>query len=50
MTPRVRVLLLLVAVVSAAGCAAPREETWIGSNVGVTVDSSAAKTATPETR
>ena len=39
MTSRVRVLLLL-AVVSTAGCAASKNETWIGSNVGVTVDSS----------
>ena len=46
MTFRVRVLLLVLlhlflVVVSTAGCAASKNETWIGSNVGVTVDSSA---------
>lgn len=38
-----RAALLLALVAVAAACASGRDETWIGRNVGVTVDSSAER-------
>jgi len=44
---KLRVLSLLSLVVaSTAGCAAPTHETWIGSNVGVTVTTPAPNDVT----
>ena len=37
-----RITLLLALLASLGGCATARDETWIGKDVGVTVDSRAA--------
>jgi hypothetical protein len=36
----VRRAALLAFLLALGGCTTPRDETWIGKNVGVTVDSS----------
>jgi hypothetical protein len=36
----VRIAALLVALAALGACSTPRDETWIGKGVGVTVDSS----------